>query len=65
MILFTKDIGDEFDENALYQFKKIYEINLKPECDKHIFRIGKGRPSKDYYRFLEAIDERMTNSKTF
>ena len=65
MIALTKDVGDEFDNNALYQFKKIYEICLKPECDKHIFRIGKGGPSKDHYRFLEAIDERMKNSRKF
>ena len=65
MIALTKDVGDEFDKNALYQFKKIYEICLKLECDKHIFRIGKGRLSKDHYRFLEAIDERMKNSRKF
>ena len=65
MIAFTKDVGDEFDKNALYQFKKMYEICLRPECDKHIFRIGKARPSKDHYRFLEAIDDRMKNSRKF
>ena len=59
MIALTKYVGDEFDKNALYQFKKIYEICLKPECDKHIFRIRKGRFSKDHYRFVEVIDERM------
>ena len=42
MIALTKEVGDEFDKNALYQFKKIYYIFLKPECEKHIFRIGKG-----------------------
>ena len=42
MIALTKDVSDEFDKNALYQFKKIYDICLKPECDKHIFKIGKG-----------------------
>ena len=36
MIALTKDVGDEFDKNALYQFKKIYDICLKPECDKII-----------------------------
>ena len=65
MIAITKDVGDKFDKKSLNQFKKIYEICLKPKCDKHIFRIGKGRPSKDHYRFLEAIDERMTNSRKF
>ena len=54
---------DEFDKNALYQFKTIYEICLKHECDKHIFKIGKGRPSKNYYSFLEAIDKKMKNSR--
>ena len=39
MIALTKDVGDEFDKNALYQFKKIYAICLTSECDKHIFRI--------------------------
>ena len=28
MIALTKDVGDEFDKNALYQYKKIYEIYL-------------------------------------
>ena len=59
MIALTKYVSDQFDKNALYQFKKIYEICLRPECDKHICRIGKGRPSKDHYRILEAIDDRM------
>ena len=36
MIALTKDVGNEFDKNALYQLKKIYEICLRPECDKHI-----------------------------
>ena len=65
MIVLTKNVGDEFDKNALYQFNKIYEICLKPECDKHIFRIGKGRPSKNHYNFLVAIDERMKKSRKF
>ena len=33
MIALTKYVGDEFDKNALYQCKKIYETCLKPECD--------------------------------
>ena len=61
MIALTKDDNDEFDKNALYQFKKIYDVCLKPECDKHIFRMSKGRPSKNHYKFIEAIDERMKN----
>ena len=65
MIALTKDVGDEFYKNALYQFKKIYEICLELKCDKHIFRILKGRLLKNYYRFLEAIDEKMTNSRKF
>ena len=59
MIALTKDVGDEFDKNALYQYKKIYETCLKPECDKHIFKIGKGGPSKNHYSCLEVIEERM------
>ena len=51
MIALTKDVGDEFDKNALYQYKKIYETCLKPEWDNHIFRIGIGRPLKAHYRF--------------
>ena len=46
MIALTKNVGDEFDKNALYKFKKIYEICLKTKCDKHIFKIEKSRPSK-------------------
>ena len=65
MIALTKDNNDEYDKNALYQFKKIYGICLKPECDKHIVRIGKGRPSKNHYMFLEAIYKRMKNSRKF
>ena len=57
----TKDVSFP----ALYQFKKIYEICLKPECDKHIFKIGKGRPSKDHYSFIDAIDNRKKSSRKF
>ena len=39
MIALTKNICDEFDKNALYQFEKIYAICLTSECDKHSFRI--------------------------
>ena len=28
MIALTKDVGDEFDKNALHQYKKIYEMCL-------------------------------------
>ena len=56
MIALTKNDGVEFDKNALYQFKKIYDICLKPESDKHIFNKGQGRPSKDNYNFIHAID---------
>ena len=45
MIALTKYVSDQFDKNALYQFNKIYEISLRPECDKHICSIGKRRPS--------------------
>ena len=65
MIAMTKDIADEFDKNALYQFKKIYTICLKPEFDKDNFRKAKGRPSKNHYNFLEAFDERMKNIRKF
>ena len=65
MIALTKDVGDEFDKNALYQFKKIYDICLKLECDKHIFIIGKGRSSKNHNNFLDAINEIMKNSRKF
>ena len=65
MIALTKDVGDKFDKNALYQFKKLYDICLKPECNKHIFKVGKGIPSKNNYSFLVAIDERMKKSRKF
>ena len=51
MIALTKDVGDEFDKTSLYRLKKIYNFCIKPECDKHIFKIGKVRPSNDHYRF--------------
>ena len=51
MIALTKDVGDEFAKNSLYRLKKIYNICIKPEFDKHIFKICKVRPSNDYYRF--------------
>ena len=51
MIALTKDACGEFDKNALYQFNKIFEICLKPECDKHIFKKDKGRQSKNHYNF--------------
>ena len=53
MITFTKDVVDEFDKNALYQFQTIHEIYLKPECDKHNFRIGNRRLLKNHYNFQE------------
>ena len=65
MIALSKDVGDDFDKNALYQFKKIYDVCLKPELDKHIFKMGKGRPSKDHYNFIKAIDERLKRSRKF
>ena len=43
-------------------FNKI-EICLKPECDQHSFRKRKVRFVTDHYRFLEAINERIKNSR--
>ena len=65
MIALTINVGDEFDKNALYQFKKIYEICLKRECDKHSFKIGKSKFTKNHNSFLNAIDEKMKNSRKF
>ena len=39
MIAFTKDVGSDFDKNALEQYKIILRVCLKPELDKHIFKI--------------------------
>ena len=64
-IALTKDVGDEFDKNALYQFKKIYEMCLKPECDKHIFRNGKRQTFKGSLLVFRGIDERIKNSRKF
>ena len=65
MITLTKNVGDEFNKNSLYQCKKISEICLKFKCDKHIFKIRKDRPIKDHYSFCNAIDKRMKNSQKF
>ena len=65
MIALTKDVGDEFDKNSLYQYKKIYKTCNKLECDKKNFRIGKGRLSYNHYNILETINEKMKNSRKF
>ena len=46
IIALTKDIGIDFDKTVLEQYRLILGVCLKPELDKHIFKISQGRPSK-------------------
>ena len=36
IIALTKDVGGDFNKNALEQYKIILRVCLKPELDKHI-----------------------------
>ena len=54
MIALTKDVGGDFDKNALDQYKAIYDVCLKPDLNKHIFKLLKGRPSKNHINFLNT-----------
>ena len=53
MIALTKDIGGDFDKNALDQYKGIYDVCLKPDLNKHIFKQFKGSPSKNHRNFFK------------
>ena len=51
MIALTKNVGGDFDKNALDQYKGIYDVCLKPDLNKHIFKLLKGRPSINHKNF--------------
>ena len=39
MITLTKDVGSDIDINVLEQYRRLISVCLKPELDKHIFKI--------------------------
>ena len=38
---------------------------MKPELDKHIFKVQTGRPSNNHIKFRESIDDKMFNIRKF
>ena len=65
MIALTKDIGIDFDKNALEQYRLILGVFLKPELDEHIFKIPKGRPSNNHINFINSIEEKLNTIRKF
>ena len=65
MIELTKDVGGDFDKNALEQYKIILRVCLKLELDKHIFQIPYGRPSKNHIYFSESIEHKLNTTRKF
>ena len=65
MIALTKDVGADFDKNAFDQYNKIYDVCLKPELVKHIFKIPAGKPTKEHINFKESIEGKLNNSRKF
>ena len=39
MITLTKDCGNDVDRNVLKQYRRLIAVCLKPELDKHIFKV--------------------------
>ena len=73
MITLTKDlthgltspVGNDVDRNVLEQYRRLIAVCLKPELDKHIFKVQTGRPSKNHIKFRESIDNKMFNIRKF
>ena len=65
MIALTKDVGGDFLKSALEQYKIILRVFLKPELDKHIFKIPYGRPSKNHIHFTESIEHKLDTTRKF
>ena len=65
LIALTKDVGGDFDKNALEQYKIILRVCIKPELDKHIFKIPYGRPSKNHITFTESIEHKSNTTRKF
>ena len=65
MIALTKDIGINFDKNALEQYRIIIGVCLKPELDEHILKIPKGRPSNNHINFINSIEEKLNTTRKF
>ena len=65
MITLTKDVGNDIDINVLEQDRRLISVCLKPELDKHIFKVQTGRPSKNHIKFRESINEKMFNIRKF
>ena len=42
MITLTKIVGNDIDINVLEQYSRLINVCLKPELDKHIFKILTG-----------------------
>ena len=45
MITLTKDVGNNIDINVLEHNRRLISVCLKPELDKHIFKVQTVRPS--------------------
>ena len=65
MIALTKDVGGDFDKNALEQHKIILHVCFKPELDQHIFNISYGRWLKNHIHFIESIEIKLKTTRKF
>ena len=65
MIALTKNVGGDFNKNALEQYKIILRVCLKPELDKYIFKIPYGRPSQNYIHYTESRENKLNTTRKF
>ena len=65
MITLTKDVGNDININVLEQYRRLLGVCLKPELDKHIFKIPTGRPSRNHINFRQSIDDKILNLRKF
>ena len=65
MITLTKNVGNDIDINILEQYRRLISVCLKPELDKHIFKVQTNRPSQNHIKFRESIDDKMFNIRKF
>ena len=59
------NVGNEIDINILEQYRRLFAVCLKPDLDKHIYKVTTGRLSKIHIKFKESIDDKMFNIRKF
>ena len=65
IITLTKIVGNDININIFEQLRRLMNVCLKTELDKHIFKVLTGRPSKNHIKFRESIDDKMFNIRKF